>query len=109
MGIESMKNAVALGAAGSLGVASAVAIATASPSWAVPVRPDAAAVSAPALSHITNVRYHGRRYYYRSGYVLPYWWDCDSYYYPCAYPYSYYPSPYAYPYPFGWGRVIWYY
>ena len=40
MSSKTMKNAVVVVAAGALGFAGAVAIATASPSWAAPIPPD---------------------------------------------------------------------
>ena len=87
-------------AAGVLGVA--VAIVTASPSWAAPVAPDPTAVRTAASNQLIDVQYHrrgyygrgyGRRYYgrgyYRRGYGYPY----AGYAYPNYYPYAY-PSPY---------------
>ena len=104
-----MSYAMAL-AAGALGVAGAVAIATASPSWAAPVAPDATAVRTAASNQLIDVQYHrrgyygrgyGRRYYgrgyYRRGYGYPY----AGYAYPNYYPYAY-PSPYL-GFGFGWG------
>ena len=113
-------------AAGALGFAGAVAIATASPSWAAPVAPDATAVRTAAPNQLIDVQYHrrgyygrgygrgyyghgyGRRYYgqgyYRRGYGYPY----AGYAYPYAgyaYP-NYYPYAYSSPYlgfGFGWG------
>ena len=102
-----------------LGVAGAVAIATASPSWAAPVAPDTTAVRTAASNQLIDVQYHrrgyygrgygrgyygrgyGRRYYgrgyYRRGYGYPY----AGYAYPNYYPYAY-PSPYL-GFGFGWG------
>jgi hypothetical protein len=79
----SVKNAMALGAGGAL-VAGAVAIATASPSWAMPVLSNMAAVSTAASNQVTDVHYYRRGYY------------CHG----CSYPYPY---PYAYSYPFSFG------
>lgn len=105
-----MKHAVAL-IAGALGVAGAVAIPTANPSWAAPVASNAAAVGTAASTQVTDVRYYRRHYYgrgyyghryYHRGYAYPY----AGYGYPYAgYAYPYY-YPYAYPYlgfGFGWG------
>jgi hypothetical protein len=102
-----MSYAMAL-AAGALGVA--VAIVTASPSWAAPVAPDTTAVTTAASNQLIDVQYHrrgyygrgyGRRYYgrgyYRRGYGYPY----AGYAYPNYYPYTY-PSPYL-GFGFGWG------
>ena len=104
-------------AAGVLGVA--VAIVTASPSWAAPVAPDPTAVRTAASIQLIDVQYrrrgyygrgygrgyygrgYGRRYYgrgyYRRGYGYPY----AGYAYPNYYPYAY-PSPYL-GFGFGWG------
>jgi hypothetical protein len=118
MSFRTMKNAVAL-AASALGVAGAVAITTASPSWAVPVASNIATVGTAASNQVTDVQYRHRGYYgrgyrgrgyygrgyYRRGYAYPY----GGYAYPYAgYGYGY-PNyyPYAYPAPtpflgFGW-------
>ena len=97
MSTETMKNAMALGAGGAL-IAGAVAIATASPSWAMPALPNTAAVSAAASNPLTDVRYchcgyhrHAdyRRGYYGRAYVYPYQYNPYSYYYPYYYPYYY--------------------
>jgi hypothetical protein len=112
MGTKTMKNAMALGAGGAL-VAAAVAIATAGPSWAMPVLSNTAAVITAASNPVTDVRYYRHRYYrhryygrryYGRGYRYP-WWG-----YPHAYPYYnysyyypyYYPYYYSYSLPFGW-------
>jgi hypothetical protein len=103
-----MKNVMALGAGGAL-VAGAVAIATASPSWAMPVLSKTAAVVTAASNAVTDVRYHRRGYYrhgcyrrgyYGRGYGYPWWYNPYSYYYP------YY---YTYPFTFGfrWGGWGW--
>jgi hypothetical protein len=108
-----MKHAMAFGAGGAL-VAAAVAIATASPSWAMPVLPGTAAVSTAASNQVTDVRYYRHRYigrgYYGSGYGYPYWYNPYSYYSPYYYSYYYpYYYPYYYTYPFygfgGWWGV----
>lgn len=118
MNSKTMKHAMALGAGGAL-VAGAVAIATASPSWAMPVPPGTAAVSTAASNQVTNVRYcrcgyhrHGnyRRGYYGGGHGYPYWYNPYSYYNPYYYSYYYpYYYPYYYTYPFygfgGWWGV----
>jgi hypothetical protein len=118
MRTNTMSYAMAL-AAGAFGLAGAVAIATASPSWAAPVAPDTTAVRTAASNQLIDVQYHrrgyygrgygrgyygqgyGRRYYgqgyYRRGYGYPY----AGYAYPNYYPYAY-PSPYL-GFGFGWG------
>jgi hypothetical protein len=104
-------NVIALGAGGAL-VAGAVAIATASPSWTMPVLPNTVAVPTAASNPITDVQYYRRGYhrhgyygrgyyrrgYYGGGYGYPY--GGYRYAYPYAYPYSY-----SYPFSFGfsWG------
>jgi hypothetical protein len=65
MSIKTTKNAVAL-AAGALGVAGAVAIATASPSWAALVASNTAAVRTAASNQVTDVQYHRRGYHGRA-------------------------------------------
>jgi hypothetical protein len=117
MSTKTMKNVMALGASGAL-IAGAVAIATASPSWAMPVLTAAAAVKTATSNQVIDVHYYrrgyyrhgyyGRRYYrrgyygrryYGGGYGYPY----GGYSYPYAYPYSYsYPS-----FGFGWGWGGW--
>jgi len=64
MRTNTMSYAMAL-AAGALGVAGAVAIATASPSWAAPVAPDTTAVRTAASNQLIDVQYHRRGYYGR--------------------------------------------
>jgi hypothetical protein len=116
MSTKTMKNAMALGTAPILGVAGAVVIATASPSWAMSVPANTAAVSTAASNQVTDVHYYRRGYhrqccyrrgYYGRAYAYPYWYNPYSYYYPYYYPYFY---PYYYTYPFygfggwlGWG------
>jgi hypothetical protein len=117
---------LALGAGGAL-VAGAVAIATASPSRAMPVLSDTATVTAAASNQVTDVHYYRRGYYrrgyygrgyYRRDYGYPWWGDpyAYAYAYAYAYPYSYpyansYPYPYFYSYPFpfdyGWSWGPW--
>jgi hypothetical protein len=120
MSTKTMKNAIALAVAGILGVGGAVAIATASPSWAMPVLSSTAAVKTAASNQVTDVHYYRRGYYrhgyyrhgyygrgyYRRGYGYPWWGDPYAYAYPYSYPYAYYypyPSFYSYPFPFGFG------
>jgi len=112
MNAKTMKNVMALGAGGAL-IAGAVAIATASPSWAMPVLSNLAEVRTAASNQVTDVRYYRRGYhrhgyygrgyyrrgyygrgYYGGGYGYPY----GGYSYPYAYPYSY-----SYPFGYGWG------
>ena len=116
MSTKTMKNAMALGATGALGVACAVAIATASPSWAAPVL-YTAAVRTAASNQVTEVRYYGRGHYgrgygrgfYGRGYGRGYYgggygrgFYGGGYGYPYGgYAYPYY--PYANPYGYGWG------
>jgi len=104
MSTKTMKNAIALGAGCAL-VAGAVAIATASPSWAMPVLSKTAAVSTAASNQVIDVHYyrrgyHRRRYhrhgYYRRGYY-------GGGYYGGVYGYPYYGNPYSYPFGYGWG------
>jgi hypothetical protein len=114
MSTKPMKNAMALGAGGAL-VGGAVAIATASPSWAMPVLSSRAAVRTATSNPVTDTHYYRRDYYrhgcygrgyYRLRYGYPWWGDSFAYAYPYAYPYSYsYPYPYfySYPFPFGFG------
>jgi hypothetical protein len=117
MSTKTMKNAMALGATGALGVACAVAIATASPSWATPVLSNTAAVRTAASNQVTEVRYYGRGHYgrgygrgfYGRGYGRGYYgggygrgFYGGGYGYPYGgYAYPYY--PYANPYGYGWG------
>lgn len=117
MNTKILKNAIALGAGGAL-VAGAVAIATASPSWAAPVLSNTAALKIAASNQVTDVRYYRRGYYrrgyyrrgyygrgyYRRGYGYPY--GGYPYAYPYAYPY-YYPYSYSYPFSFGYGWGGW--
>jgi hypothetical protein len=124
-------NVIALGAGGAL-VAVVTAIATASPSWTMPVLPNTVAVTTAASNPITDVQYYrrgyhrhgyygrgyGRRYYgrgyygggyyrrgyYGGGYGYPY----GGYPYAYSYPYSYaYPYSYSYPFSFGFGWGGW--
>ena len=123
MSSKTMKNAVVV-AAGALGFAGAVAIATASPSWAAPVLQDMAAIKTAASNQVTDVQYHHRGYYgrgygrgyYGRGYYGQGYYPRRGYYgypyrrygYPNPY-YSYpygnysYAYPYAYPYPYAYG------
>ena len=121
MSTKTMKHVMVLGAGGAL-VAGAVAIATAGPSWAMPVLAKTAAVSTAVSNQVTDVRYYRRGYYghryyrhgyygrryYGGGYGYPY----AGYPYAYAYPYAYpYPYSYSYSYPFsfgfGWGGWGW--
>ncbi len=133
MDTETTKHAMALGAGGML-VTGALAIATASPPWAMPAPSNTAAVKIAASNPITDVRYYRRGYYrhgyyghgyygrgygrgyYGRGYGYPWWGNPDHYAY--AYPYSYsypyyfpYPYSYSYSYPgsvdYGWGWGGW--
>jgi hypothetical protein len=109
MTTKTMKNAMALGATGAL----AVAIATASPSWAAPVLSNTAAVRTAASNQVTEVRYYGRGHYgrgYGRGFYGPGYYGGGygrgfyggGYGYPYGgYAYPYY--PYANPYGYGWG------
>jgi len=110
MSTKTMKNAIALSAAGILGVGGAVAIAMPSRSWAMPVLANTAAVRTAAANQVTDVRYYRHRYYrhryYRRGYygrayAYPYWYNPYSYYYPFYYPYYY-----TYPF-YGFGGWFW--
>src|SRR5580704_1839043 len=116
MSTKTMKNVMALGAGGVL-IAGAAAIATASPSWAMPGLSDAAAVKTAASNQVTDVRYYRRHYYrhryygrgyYRRGYYGRryygggYGYQYGGYPYAYAYPY-YYPYSYFYPFSFGFG------
>jgi hypothetical protein len=105
MNTKAMKNMMALGAGGAL-VAGAVAIATDSPSLAMPVLSGTAAVKTAASNQVTEVHYYRRGYYrhgyyrrgyYGGGYRYPWWYNPYSYYYPYYYPYYY-----TYPF-YGWG------
>jgi hypothetical protein len=122
MTTKTMKNVMALGAGGAL-IAGAVAIATASPSWTMPVLPNTVAVTTAASNQVTDVRYYGRGYYgrgygrgyYGRGYGRGYYgrgYGRGYYgrgYYGGGYGYPYGGYPYAYPYaysnpfPFGYG------
>ena len=104
MSSKTIKNAAAL-AAGALGVACAVAIATGNPSWAAPVASNTAAVRTAASNKLTDVYYRrgyrGRGYYGRGYYGRGYY---GHRYYPrgYAYPYRGYAYPYrGYAYPYG--------
>jgi hypothetical protein len=122
-----MKNAIALGAAGILGVGGAFVITTTSPSWAMPVLSNTPAVRIAASIQVTDVQYY-RHGYYGRGYGYPYWgnpypypfgygcggWRDDEFYrrfQRSGYGYPYwgnpYPYPYPYPYPFGYGCGGW--
>jgi hypothetical protein len=57
MSTRRMKNAMALGAIGVLGVAGALAIATASPLWTAPVLSNPAAVRTAASNQVIDVQY----------------------------------------------------
>jgi hypothetical protein len=115
MSTKTMKHAIALGAGGAL-VAGAVVIATPSPSWAMPVLSNTAAVSAAASNQVTDVRYYRRGYYgrgygrgyYGRGYGRGYY---GRGYYGGGYGYPYwgnpYPYAYSYPFPFGYGWGGW--
>ena len=117
MSTKTMKNAIALGAAGLLGLGGAFAITTASPSWAMPVLPNTEAVRTAASNQLTDVRYYGRGHYrhgyyghgyYRRGYYgRRYYGGAYGNPYggsPYAYPYyNTYPVPVPFPFPFGWG------
>jgi hypothetical protein len=118
MSTKAMKNVMALGVGGAL-IAGAVAIATASPSWAMPVLSNTAVMRTAASNQLTDVQYYRRGYhrgyygrgygrgyygrrYYGGGYGYPYGG------YPYAYPYSYsYGYPYSYSYPFSFGFGGW--
>src|SRR3984893_5855463 len=76
MGTNTMSYAMAL-AAGALGVEGAVAIATASPSWAAPVAPDPTAVRTAASNQLIDVQYR-RRGYYGRGYGRGYYGRGDG-------------------------------
>jgi hypothetical protein len=79
MSIKTTKNAIALGAAGIIGAAGAFVIATASPSWAVPVQSTMAAVGTAATNPVIDARYYRRGYYgrryYRRGYYRRGYYD----------------------------------
>jgi hypothetical protein len=114
MNTKTIKNVMALGAGGAL-VAGAIAIATASQSWAMPVLSHTAAVKTATSNQVTDVhyyrhgyyrhRYYGRRYYRRGYYGGGYYGGGYGY------PYGGYSYPYAYSYPFpfgyGWGGWGW--
>jgi hypothetical protein len=105
MSTKTMKKVMTLGAGGAL-IAGAVAIATASPSRAMPVLSNTAAVKTAASNQVTDVYYrrgyYGHRYYRRGYYGRRYY---GRGYYGYGYPYGGYPYPYAYTYtyPFGYG------
>jgi hypothetical protein len=110
MSTKTMRNARTLIVAGILGVGGAVAIATASPSWAMPALSNTAAVRTAESNPLTDVHYcrrgyHRHRYYwpgyYGGGYGYPYWYNPYTYYYP--YYYTYY---YTYPF-YGFGGWFW--
>jgi hypothetical protein len=111
MNTKMMKNVMTLGAGGAL-VAGAVAIATASPSWTMPVLPNTAAVTTAASNQITDVRYYRRGYYgrgygrgyYGRGYRRGYY---GRGYYGRGYGYGGYPYAYSNPFPFGYGWGGW--
>jgi hypothetical protein len=107
MSTKTMKNVMALGAGGAL-VAGAVAIATASPSRAMPVLANTAAVSTAVSIQVADVHnyrrgYCGHCFYGRSFYGPRY--GGGTYGYPLwGYPYPYYYSyyyPYFYPFAYG--------
>jgi hypothetical protein len=115
---KTMKNAMALGAGFALGVAGAVVIATASPSWAAPVLSNTAAVRTAASNHVTDVQYYRRGYhrhgYHRRGYYGRGYYGRGYYgrgYYGRGYGYPYQGNPYPYSYSYsysypsgyGWG------
>ncbi|MGA7383870.1 MAG: hypothetical protein WBW81_03980 [Methylocella sp.] len=110
MNTKTMKNVMALGAAGAL-IAGAIAIATASPSRAMPVLSDTAAVKTAAPSQVTDVYYYRRGYYghryYRRGYYGRRYYGRR--YYGYGYPYRgyygypYYGNPLPFPFGYGWG------
>ena len=119
MSTRTMKHAIAVGAGGAL-VAGAIAIASASPSWAMPILPNTAALTTAASNQITDVRYYRRGYYgrgygrgyygrgYRRGYYGRGYYGRGYYgrgYYGggYGYPYGGYAYPYSYSYPFGYG------
>jgi hypothetical protein len=98
MSNKTMKYSMALGAAAILGIAGAIVITTASPSRAMPVLANPAAVRTAAANPVTDVHYYRRGYhrhccyrrgYYGGGYGYPYWYNPYSYYYPYFYPYYY--------------------
>ena len=119
MSTRTMKHAIAVGAGGAL-IAGAIAIASASPSWAMPILPNTAALTTAASNQITDVRYYRRGYYgrgygrgyygrgYRRGYYGRGYYGRGYYgrgYYGggYGYPYGGYAYPYSYSYPFGYG------
>jgi len=108
---KTMKNAMALGAGFALGVAGAVVIATASPSWAAPVLSNTAAVRTAASNHVTDVQYYRRGYhrhgYYRRGYQRHGYYGGGYYGRGYGYPYQGNPYPYSYSYPSGYGWGGW--
>ena len=101
MSTKAMKNVMALGIGGAL-IAGAVAIATASPSWTMPVLPNTVAVTTAASNQITDVRYYrrgyGRGYYgrgYRRGYYGRGYYGHRGYYSPGYYGPGYYGPGYG--------------
>jgi hypothetical protein len=118
MSTKTMRISMALGAGGAI-IAGAVAIATASQSWAAPIPANTAALRTAASSQVTDVYYYRHRHYrhrhYRHRYY-PYRYYRRSYYgrgyygygYPYYYSYPYaYPYSYSYPFPFGYGWGWW--
>jgi hypothetical protein len=130
MSTKTMKHAMALAAGGAL-IAGTVAIATASPSSAMPVLSNTAAVTTAASNYVTDIRYYRRGYYgrgygrgyygrgyrrgyygrgyygrryYGGGYGYPYYGG--GYGYPYSYSYGY-PYSYSYPFSFGFGWGGW--
>jgi hypothetical protein len=113
MNTKTKKNVMPLGAGGAL-LAGAIVIATASPSRAMPVLSNAAAVRTAASIRATEVHYYRRGYYghryYRRGYYGRRYYGGGYGYpyggYPYAYPYAY-PYSYSYPFGYGWGWGGW--
>jgi hypothetical protein len=99
-------------AAGVLGIAGAVAIASASPSSAAPIVPGTVTVKALPSTPASDVNYrrgcYGRRYYGRHVYHLRYaHWRHNYRYADCEYTF---PATCAYPYPYfgfvyGWHGI----
>jgi hypothetical protein len=108
---KTMKNAMALGAGFALGVAGAVVIATASPSWAAPVLSNTGPVRTAASNQVTDVQYYRRGYhrhgYYRRGYYGGGYYGGGYYGRGYGYPYQGNPYPYSYSYPYGYGWGGW--
>jgi hypothetical protein len=67
MRTKTMKNSMALGACGVLGLAGVLVIATANSLWAAPALLNTAAVRTAALNQVTNVQYYDHGYH-RNGY-----------------------------------------